>query len=138
VNAALVLSESRWPISPIAADARSGAGPGEDVRYEYLGTEGTDPALVGMACDPVRNRKTGKCVTGRGNALVRFADGSVRVVILRRLRVRGEEGAPATRRTETTTYHRPVTGQANPMFSHRNDWSRYCPWCPESGEVSAS
>lgn len=67
---------------------------GERVRYLYLGTRDTDPALKGQPCDPVR-RPDGKCIVGRGNQLVRFADGSVRVVVRRRLRV-GEKPKPST------------------------------------------
>lgn len=56
-------------------------------RYLYLGTVATAPALKGAPCDPVR-RPDGKCVVGRGNQLVRFADGTERVVVRRRLRLR--------------------------------------------------
>jgi hypothetical protein len=56
------------------------------MRYVYLGTRETDPALKGRACDPVR-RPDGRCVVGRGNQLVRFADGQARVVVRRRLRL---------------------------------------------------
>jgi len=55
-------------------------------RYTYLGDRMTDPALKGLPCDPVR-RRDGRCIVGRGNALVRFSDGSVRVVLRRRLRL---------------------------------------------------
>lgn len=59
------------------------------MRYVYLGHAGTDPLLRGAECDPIRDPKTGKCVVGRGNALVRFAvDDSVRVVARRRLRLK--------------------------------------------------
>lgn len=57
------------------------------MRYIYLGHEGTSPELRDQECDPVRDPKTGQCIVGRGNALVRFADGSVRVVARRRLRL---------------------------------------------------
>lgn len=56
-------------------------------RYVYLGTVDTDPALKGQPCDPVRDSR-GKCIVGRGNQLVRFADGAKRVVVRRRLRLR--------------------------------------------------
>lgn len=56
------------------------------MRYIYLGDRMTDVALKGQPCEPVR-RADGKCVRGRGSQLVRFADGVVRVVIARRLRV---------------------------------------------------
>lgn len=56
-------------------------------RYVYLGTVGTDPALKGAPCDPVR-RADGKCIVGRGKALVTF-DGTDKVAVLRRrLRLR--------------------------------------------------
>ncbi len=54
-------------------------------RYIYLGCKDTDPALKGAPCDPVL-RADGRCVVGRGNQLVRFADGLARVVVRRRLR----------------------------------------------------
>ncbi|MDX2137957.1 MAG: hypothetical protein SF123_07660 [Chloroflexota bacterium] len=56
------------------------------VRYIYLGDRHTDPALHHMRCDPVRNAR-GKCIVGRGSALVVDADGRQHVVIRRRLRV---------------------------------------------------
>lgn len=56
-------------------------------RYVYLGVRDTDPALVGAPCDPVLNER-GRCIVGRGNQLVRFADGQTRVVVRRRLRLR--------------------------------------------------
>ncbi len=66
-------------------------------RYVYLGTVGTDPALKLAPCDPVR-RPDGRCVVGRGNALVRFADGAPRVVVRRRLRLREKRLAPRLHR----------------------------------------
>jgi hypothetical protein len=48
------------------------------VRYIYLGTRDTDPALKGRPCDPVR-RPDGRCVVGSGSQLVEFKDGSRRV-----------------------------------------------------------
>jgi hypothetical protein len=57
------------------------------VRYVYLGVRDTDPTLKGRPCDPVR-RPDGRCIVGRGNQLVRFADGVERVVVRRRLRLR--------------------------------------------------
>ena len=61
------------------------------MRYIYLGTRGTAPALVGQPCDPVRDARR-KCIVGRGNQLVRFADGTERVVVRRRLRLRERAG----------------------------------------------
>ena len=58
------------------------------MRYLYLGTRQSDPRLRGQPCDPVR-RPDGKCIVGRGNQLVRFADGRRVVVVRRRLRVAG-------------------------------------------------
>jgi len=60
------------------------------MRYVYLGVRDTDPALIGQPCEPVR-RADGRCIVGRGNQLVRFTDGSRRVVVRRRLRVRRVE-----------------------------------------------
>lgn len=61
------------------------------MRYVYLGDRATDPALVGMRCDPVLDAR-GKCVVGRGSALVVDTQGTQYVVIRRRLRiVRGEQ-----------------------------------------------
>lgn len=56
------------------------------MRYVYLGDSWTAGALRGMECDPIRDER-GRCVVGRGNALVVFADGSVRIVNRRRLRL---------------------------------------------------
>lgn len=58
------------------------------MRYVYLGDRLTDPALVGLPCDPVR-RADGKCIVSvrMATALVRFADGVMRVVARRRLRL---------------------------------------------------
>jgi hypothetical protein len=58
------------------------------VRYRYLGDCLTDPALVGMECDPVK-RKDGKCVVNRelATALVIDAQGRKFVVKRRRLRL---------------------------------------------------
>ena len=64
-------------------------------RYVYLGAMGTDPALVGQPCDPVR-RADGRCIVGRGAQLVRFADGGARVVVRRRLRLRGGDAVVMT------------------------------------------
>lgn len=58
-------------------------------RYLYLGTKGTDPRYVGDQCDPVL-RADGRVVRGRGNQLVTFADGTVAVVVGRRLRLTEE------------------------------------------------
>lgn len=58
------------------------------MRYTYLGNKMTDPALVGMQCDPVR-RPDGKCIIGQkmATALVVDANGQRHVVLRRRLRV---------------------------------------------------
>jgi hypothetical protein len=58
------------------------------MRYTYLGDKQTDPALVGMACDPVR-RADGKCIVSMkmATALVIDAQGQRHVVLRRRLRV---------------------------------------------------
>ncbi len=58
------------------------------MRYTYLGNKMTDPALVGMQCDPVR-RSDGKCIIGQkmATALVVDANGQRYVVLRRRLRV---------------------------------------------------
>lgn len=85
------------------------------MRYTYLGDILTDPALIGLQCDPVR-RADGKCVVARlrrseplegietirlragkarcgmGTALVEDAQGVRYVVIRRRLRLNSEEG----------------------------------------------
>lgn len=53
--------------------------------YVYLGDRLTDPDLVMKVCRPVR-RADGKCVCGRSAQLVRFGDGTERVVLRRRLR----------------------------------------------------
>ena len=58
------------------------------MRYTYLGDRMTDPRWAGQPCDPVL-RADGKCIVGRKprNQLVRFADGSLVVVLGRRLRL---------------------------------------------------
>lgn len=60
----------------------------QQARYTYLGDKLTDPRWVGQPCDPVL-RADGKCIVGRRprNQLVRFADGSLVVVLARRLRL---------------------------------------------------
>jgi hypothetical protein len=56
-------------------------------RYVYLGASGSALALVGRPCDPVR-RSDGRCIVGRGNALVIFqGERAPRVVVRRRLRL---------------------------------------------------
>jgi hypothetical protein len=57
-------------------------------RYVYLGDKLSDPALIGMECDPVR-RVDGKCVVSQkmASALVIDACGRRHVVLRRRLRV---------------------------------------------------
>jgi hypothetical protein len=63
------------------------------MRYVYLGDKLTDPRLVGQPCDPIR-RADGKCVVSRRprNQLVRFVDGSLVVVLARRLRLGNRAG----------------------------------------------
>lgn len=67
------------------------------MRYVYLGDRLTDPRLVGQPCDPIR-RADGRVVVGSGkgtprNQLVRFADGTLAVVLGRRLRL-AEKAVP--------------------------------------------
>ena len=59
------------------------------MRYAYLGDALTDPALVGMECDPVR-RADGRCIVSvkMATALVVDASGAKHVVKRRRLRLR--------------------------------------------------
>jgi len=58
------------------------------MRYTYLGDNLTDPALIGMACDPVR-RADGKCIVSQkmATALVIDSQGRKHVVKRRRLRL---------------------------------------------------
>jgi hypothetical protein len=56
------------------------------MRYTYLGDKLTAPKWKGQPCDPVR-RPDGKCIVGRGKALVQFANGERCIVIRRRLRL---------------------------------------------------
>lgn len=58
------------------------------MRYVYLGDKMTDSRWTGQPCDPVR-RLDGKVIVGRKprNQLVRFEDGSLVVVLGRRLRL---------------------------------------------------
>lgn len=62
------------------------------MRYTYLGGRGTDPALIGMQCDPVR-RPDGKCIVSvpMASALVIDADGKKHVVLRRRLRLNSKQ-----------------------------------------------
>lgn len=66
------------------------------MRYIYLGGTHTDPALIGLACDPVL-RPDGKCIvsTRMATALVEDAQGKRYVVSRRRLRL--AEKVEATR-----------------------------------------
>jgi hypothetical protein len=57
------------------------------MRYLYLGDRLTDSKYALRICDPVR-RADGKCVIGRSKQLVTFEDGTLAVVLRRRLRVR--------------------------------------------------
>lgn len=58
------------------------------MRYTYLGDKLTDPALVGLQCDPVR-RPDGKCIISvkLAQALVVDAGGNKHNVLRRRLRL---------------------------------------------------
>jgi len=58
------------------------------MRYTYLGDKQTDPALIGMACDPVR-RDDGKCIVSikMATALVIDQQGRKHIVLRRRLRL---------------------------------------------------
>ncbi len=58
------------------------------MRYTYLGDKLTDPALVDMQCDPVRDAR-GKCIVSAkmATALVVDAKGKQYVVLRRRLRL---------------------------------------------------
>lgn len=58
------------------------------MRYTYLGDRLTDPALVGMQCNPVL-RPDGKCVVSlkMATALVEDVHGKRYVVLRRRLRL---------------------------------------------------
>ena len=58
------------------------------MRYRYLGDKLTDPALVGMQFDPVRDRR-GKCIisVAMATALVMDAQGQRYIVLRRRLRL---------------------------------------------------
>lgn len=62
------------------------------MRYVYLGDALTDPALIGMECDPVR-RADGRCIVNgkMATALVVDAAGNKYVVKRRRLRLKGEQ-----------------------------------------------
>lgn len=57
------------------------------MRYTYIGSKQTDPALIGMQCDPVK--LGGKCVVSQkmATALVVDEHGRRFVVARRRLRV---------------------------------------------------
>jgi hypothetical protein len=56
------------------------------MNYIYLGDRLTDEHLKGQRCEAVR-RADGKCIRGKnGSMLVKFADGSMHVVLGRRLR----------------------------------------------------
>ena len=59
------------------------------MRYVYLGDKLTRPELRGQPCDPIR-RPDGRCIVGQGKALVCFADGTLCIVLRRRLRLRKE------------------------------------------------
>ena len=63
------------------------------MRYTYLGTKETDPALIDLQCDPVR-RPNGRCIVSikMATALVEDASGQCYVVARRRLRLNKESG----------------------------------------------
>lgn len=69
------------------------------MRYVYLGDGGTDPALIGMACDPVR-RSDGRCIVSvkMATALVQDAAGRRYVVKRRRLRLAEKMSERAAKR----------------------------------------
>jgi len=56
-------------------------------RYVYLGDKLTDPALVGMRCNPVR-RPDGKCVVSTRMATALVTDGAGRRFVVKRRRLR--------------------------------------------------
>lgn len=56
------------------------------MRYVYLGDKLTDDRFRNQPCDPIR-RADGRCVVGKGKALVRFQSGEWVVVLRRRLRL---------------------------------------------------
>lgn len=56
------------------------------MRYVYRNDRRTAPELRSQPCDRVHDAR-GKCIRGHGNMLVRFADGAVRVVVARQLRI---------------------------------------------------
>jgi hypothetical protein len=62
-------------------------------RYTYLGDRLTDPALLGMQCDPVR-REDGKCIVSikMAVAIVEDAQGTRYIVLRRRLRLNKQKG----------------------------------------------
>ena len=62
------------------------------MRYIYLGDKLTRPELRGQPCDPGR-RPDGRGVVGQGKAVVRFRDGTLAIVLRRRLRLRKEDAA---------------------------------------------
>lgn len=57
------------------------------MRYIYLGDKLTMLELRGMLCDPVR-RPDGKCLVAGGKAAVRDVNGTLWIVLRRRLRLR--------------------------------------------------
>jgi hypothetical protein len=56
------------------------------MRYVYLGDRLTDPRLRNMDCEPVR-RSDGRCIVGKGKALVVDKWYTEYVVLRRRLRL---------------------------------------------------
>lgn len=61
------------------------------MRYIYLGDKLTREDLKNQPCDPVRRVSDGKCIVGKGKAMVRFANGETHVVLRRRLRLTKED-----------------------------------------------
>lgn len=58
------------------------------MRYTYLGDWQTAPALIGMQCDPAKNKRD-KCIISQkmATALVIDANGQKHIVLRRRLRL---------------------------------------------------
>jgi hypothetical protein len=59
---------------------------GDRISEAYWSAAGMRSPWIGQPCDPVRDSR-GKCIVGRGNALVVFPCGTRVVVVRRRLRL---------------------------------------------------
>ena len=85
----------QWSQPPLGPPSMTLAGAGKrsvsTMRYVYPGDKLTRPELRGQPCDPVR-RRDGRCIVGQGKALVRFADGTLCIVLRRRLRLKEKGG----------------------------------------------